>query len=116
MTEKITLRAKSDGTEFTAVLAGESDLCWYVRHAPETRDNRYHKREWDRVCTRPTAPGAVFRATVRGVENVRVMYAPTRDDDAYPYFTPSFVFDCAWHGGEHIDPSTVVPELEGIDE
>ena len=116
MTEKITLRAKSDGTELEVELADENAIAWVVRLAEGVNINALYKSEWERVYALPTKPGAVFRATVRRVENVRVMYAPEGDGDPRPYFSSRPVLGYIRHAPEVIDPSTVVIELEGIDE
>ena len=84
MTERITLRAKSDGTKISG----------------------------DRVYNLPTTPGCVFKATVRGVENVRVMVALGAGNSAL-YVSEREVEGRRWHTPEDIDPATVRIELEG---
>lgn len=113
MAEKITLRAKSDGTEISGELIVDNADSWILKFAPETRSNAFLKSEWERVYTIPTAPGTVFRATVRGKGNVRLMVADTEPQDLI-YLSPRTVIEgWRWHSAESIDASSVVIELEG---
>ena len=110
LTERITLRAKSDGTEISGELLIENPTAWYLSLATNTFSHTFSTEQWDRVYTLPTTPGTVFRATVRGVKNVRVMVsAITR----WPYHTPIAARYTHRHYAEDIDASTVVIELEG---
>ena len=112
MSNKITLRAKSDGTEISGELAGEFEDSWDVSLAPHTSYAVFHSCEWDRVYALPTAPGCVFRATVCGVENVRVM-ATAVGGGIVIYESAVRVAGDWSHNAADIDPATVVIELEG---
>ena len=103
---RITLRAKSDGTEISGERCSEHFDHWVMPLAKNTSSNKFLKDEWDRVYELPTAPGAVFKATVRNVENVRVM---VRNEA----FLTGDTRVAPWQEAEHIDASTVVIELEG---
>ena len=111
---KITLRAKSDGTEISGVLIDEDSGHWRVVLAPKSGVNSFTKRYWDRVYELPTKPGCVFRATVRGVENVRVMVTKEDMYDSETYVSYRLIGSWYWHAPEDIDPATVVIELEGV--
>lgn len=113
MSERITLRAKSDGTEISGELVEEYSPAWIVRLAKGVDANILHRSEWDRVHTLPTAPGCVFRATVCGVENVRVMVSDATDGAPYMAALRTVGY---WHTAENIDPATVRIELEGDSE
>lgn len=111
MTENITIRAKSNGKEITGELVGEGGIYWRLRLAPKTTPNSFPKYEWDRVYTLPTKPGTVFRATVRGVPNVRVMVV-AGSREGFDYISALLAGLDQWHADIDIDSSTVVPELE----
>lgn len=111
MTERITLRAKSDGTEISGELVGEHGAGWTIRLATGVRANDFYDTQWDRVYALPSKPGTVFRARVRGVENVRVMV-----DHEGDFLTAVVIDGETYHCDKHIDASTVRIELEGIDE
>ena len=111
MSERITLRAKSDGTEISGELHFRGRDHWFVELAPGASTNCFYEEFWDRVYDLPTKPGTVFRATVQDVPNVRVMV--TGGDDSYPYLSAERHGGFYWHGAPDIDASTVVIELEG---
>lgn len=111
---RITLRAKSDGTEISGELALEEEGYTHIRLAPNTSVYYSRKDQWDRVYVPPTTPGTVFRATVRGVENVRVM-ATEEVPLGGRYSSAVPVAEYRFHSPAHIDASTVVIELEGDD-
>ena len=115
---KITLRAK-DGTQITGELVDESWGTFYVRLAKDVADSGFDKGEWTRVHELPTKVGTVFRATVRGVENVRLMVADDAEFHDAPFISGGRVISGGrakgyiWHKGSDIEASTVVIELEG---
>jgi len=111
MTNRITLRAKSDGTEIRGELDHQESGLWFVRLAPEVDCNAFSKDCWDSVYALPTTPGTVFRATVRGAENVRVFV----DADGN-FRSASLASGRVHHDPIHIDTSTVVIQLEGESE
>ena len=115
MTEKITLRAKSDGTEISGEFMGDDSYEWAVSLALGTR-NLFPKEQWDRVYELPTKPGTVFKATVRGVPNVRVMVTKEDMYDSETYVSYRLIGSWYWHAPEDIDPATAVIELEGVEE
>ena len=108
MAERITLRAKSDGTEISGKLLQTRSGYWYVQLAPRVPGHVFYSDEWERVSALPTTPGCVFRATVCGVENVRVVLFQGPE-----YGSAVSVGGSHWHLPEQIDPATVVIELEG---
>lgn len=59
------------------------------------------------VLDLPTEPGVLFRATVRGVPSVLVMYSAVTAGDSTPYVTSPAVGRSQFHTAEHIDPETV---------
>ena len=114
MGEKITLRAKSDGTEISGELVAEFEGGWSIGLAPEVPYNMFDMGSWDRVYELPTKPGTVFKATVFGVPNTRVMVStPEAAYDRRVYATAARTRGVYFHEPEDIDASTVVIELEG---
>ena len=112
MTERITLRAKSDGTEFSGDLDNVWSYSWDVSLAPDTRCVTFYRAEWERVYALPTAVGTVFRATVGDVENERLVVVDPSDHEP-GYLSTSRVDGFLWADPHQIDASTVVIELEG---
>lgn len=109
---KITLRAKSDpSVEITGELISSLTDCWEVQLALGVTANAFDRVEWERIYELPTTPGTVFRATVRGVGDTRLI--------TYRRFGEGMYRGVARSGGyytvlrEHIDASTVKIELEG---
>ena len=114
MSERITLRAKSDGTEISGELIYESASYWCVQLAKGVSDVALYGDDWDRVYGLPTKVGTVFRATVFGEPNTRVMVStPVAADDRKVYVTATRTQGGYFHDPEDIDASTVVTELEG---
>lgn len=111
---RVTLRAKSDGTEVSGELEFFNGLVWVARLASGTAPIAFYNSQWDRVYALPTTPGTVFRATVRGVPNIRVMV--DNGANPTPYAAPLRPRGHFWHRAEHIDASTVRIELEGDDD
>ncbi len=109
---KVTLRAK-DGTEITGELWAETEYYFNVCLAEGVAANGFHKDEWSRVHELPTKVGTVFRATVCGVENVRVMVASDTAHDPAPYVSAARIEESYWHSTDNINASTVVIEMEG---
>ena len=118
MSERVTLRAKSDGTELPAELVGQDDVRFIARLATNVPANFFSRGDWEIIHPIPTAPGAVFRATVRGVPDMRVMVSlmtsPSGDmpPTAIPYVSATRAGGLLRHGADDIDPATVVIELE----
>lgn len=109
---KITLRA-NDGTEISGELWAETENYFSVCLAEGVAATDFHKDDWSRVYELPTKLGTVFRATVCGVENVRVMVADDIAHDSAPYVSAARIEESYWHGADDIDASTVVIEIEG---
>ncbi len=117
MTERITLRAKSDGTEISGELVrfvadNPSGMdCWVIRLARNVSVHYAYVDQWERVFGLPTVPGTVFKATLCEEPNVRiVVVGHDSNDDSEFYFAPC---ESSFYTADDIDPSTVVIELEG---
>lgn len=110
---KITLEAISDPeVQITGWVTREIETWWGLRLADGVEDNRFLKTEWRIVPPPlPTALGTVFRATVDKQPNVRVMVADTSES---PYWVTMPDYQ-DWYSAYEIDPSTVVIELEGVE-
>lgn len=111
---KITLEAISDPeVRVSGELFLEYSNRWEIQLSPHVTANVFEKDGW-RIAppTLPTEPGTVFRATVDGEPNVRVV--TVNKDSAFPFLRISGRYFRAWASREDIDASTIVIELEGV--
>jgi len=93
---RITLRAKSDGTEISGELRTETGNFFEVDLAPDTDSNLFYKEYWGRVHELPTEWGTIFEAEVSGVPTVLMACG-----------APSSPIYCTLDGAQSLYPSSI---------